>query len=222
MKEGNLLILLYILFQSIQSIKKSHSTTVNFELEKKLDDLFSHYKKLIDNSDEKDKYKIMQSLKSQADGIIIDKEMFKNNTKTINEMDSMSSFIQNSITETSSESPIDSNFNYQPFVWTEFTINNPGNSVPSSRRGHSSLVADTFMIVFGGCYMESKCFNDVYFLDFRSQSWITFNTSGKVPSPRQGHSAVLYGSTMWIYGGSSSEGYLNDLYSLNLETVIFF
>lgn len=43
--------------------------------------------------------------------------------------------------------------------------------------------------------------------------------SGEIPSKRQGHSAVLHGTTMWVYGGSTDEGYTNDLYSLNLENV---
>jgi hypothetical protein len=80
-------------------------------------------------------------------------------------------------------------------------------------------MVDTFLVIFGGCYMETKCFNDLFFLDVLAQRWIKVETTGTIPSPRQGHSAVLYGSEMWIYGGSSNEGYLSDLYSLNLETV---
>lgn len=125
------------------------------------------------------------------------------------------SFIQNSLKLGSPQDSKSALFSYQPFVWTEFKTLKKS---PNSRRGHSSVLADTYMIVFGGCYMETKCFNDLFFLDLRTQNWIEMKTKGTIPSPRQGHSAVLYGSTMWIYGGSSSEGYLNDLYSLNLET----
>jgi len=51
--------------------------------------------------------------------------------------------------------------------------------------------------------------------------WSKSPSTGDIPSKRQGHSATLYGSTLWVFGGSNSMGYLNDLYSLNLETVIF-
>jgi len=44
--------------------------------------------------------------------------------------------------------------------------------------------------------------------------------SGDVPSARQGHSAVLHGTVMWVYGGSSSGGYSDELFSFNLENVI--
>ena len=43
--------------------------------------------------------------------------------------------------------------------------------------------------------------------------------TGDVPSARQGHTTVLHGMVMWLYGGSSKEGYLDDLYSFNLEKV---
>jgi hypothetical protein len=122
-------------------------------------------------------------------------------------------FIQNSLTDENQQPQI-----FEPFVWTELKVRNQG---PPIRRGHSTVTADNFMILFGGCYMESTCYNDVFYLDMLSDSWIPIKTTGSVPTPRQGHSAVLYGSTMWIYGGSSSDGYLNDLYSLNLESVYY-
>jgi N-acetylneuraminic acid mutarotase len=177
---------------------------LNGELDKKLDDLFSYYKNAIQSTkNSPTNINIFDEIKSSADKILFKEPNLPDFAKI--------SFLESSST-------IDSKqvfFNYQPFVWTELTTKNEG---PIERRGHSSLIADTYMIVFGGCYMESKCYNDLFFLDLRSQQWIAVPTSGKVPSARQGHSAVLYGSTMWVYGGSSSEGYLSDLYSLNLET----
>jgi len=91
-------------------------------------------------------------------------------------------------------------------------------SPPSPRRGHSATMVDPYMVVFGGCFMETKCFNDLYFFDIVQKTWMTVPTSGDIPSPRQGHGAVLYGSTLWVFGGSSNLGYFNDLYTLNLET----
>jgi hypothetical protein len=130
-------------------------------------------------------------------------EVVKNNTIA---------FIQNTLTDDNQPQV------FEPFIWTQLNINNEG---PSIRRGHSTIIADNFIVVFGGCYMESTCYNDVYYLDLLADTWISIKTTGSIPTPRQGHSAVLYGSSMWVYGGSSSDGYLNDLYSLNLETVIF-
>jgi hypothetical protein len=99
-----------------------------------------------------------------------------------------------------------------------YTKNNP----PSPRRGHTTLIADSFLLVFGGCFQELKCYNDLYFLDLRSHKWIEIPTLGQKPGPRGGHAAILYGTTLWVFAGNSEEGYLNDVFSLNLETVFFF
>jgi hypothetical protein len=181
------------------------------EFEQHLDD-----NKEIEN---KEKYKkkeiIVEKHKLNHTLIPISQLSSKSIDKHINNNEEIS-FIQDSLKKLSTNNDKSSAFfSYQPFVWTEFKTHK---QTPGSRRGHSSVLADTYMIIFGGCYMETKCFNDLYFLDLRTQNWIEMKTKGQIPSPRQGHSAVLYGSTMWIYGGSSSEGYLNDLYSLNLET----
>jgi len=60
----------------------------------------------------------------------------------------------------------------------------------------------------------------IFLIDkIRSKKWINVPTYGIVPGPRGGHSAILHGTTMWVFGGWSLNTYLNELYSLNLETV---
>ena len=49
-----------------------------------------------------------------------------------------------------------------PYQWSKYSTTS---TPPSPRRGHSSTVVDTYMIIFGGCYMETRCFNDLYFFD---------------------------------------------------------
>ena len=49
--------------------------------------------------------------------------------------------------------------------WDKLVFNK--SKAPFQRKGHSAVVADTYMIIFGGCYMDRKCFNDVNFLDLR-------------------------------------------------------
>lgn len=194
------LFLLILFISSSTSIKINDS---DMELSNKLDELFTFYKKKLEHSN--NKTNLIQLIENDTKKLLSLNDGNKTNTS------SSSSFIQTKQTS----------FDYlnsPPYVWFQIPSMNLG---PTSRRGHSTVPADTFMIVFGGCYMESPCFNDLYFFEFQSQSWTSIETTGTIPSARQGHSAVLYGSTMWVYGGSSSEGYLNDLYSLNLETVIF-
>ncbi len=42
---------------------------------------------------------------------------------------------------------------------------------------------------------------------------------GDIPTARQGHSAILHGLTMWVFGGVTTSSYSNELFSFNLETV---
>lgn len=108
-------------------------------------------------------------------------------------------------------------FNTTKFTWVEI----PGISgdLPKSTKGHSMVVSDTTLVVFGGRDLDDKYYNDVHFFDFEEKSWTKVSPLGVLPTPRASHSAVLLGSTMWIFGGASDEGYFNDLFAFDLETV---
>jgi len=54
---------------------------------------------------------------------------------------------------------------YTPFTTYLLTISST--PPPTPRRGYSAVEADTFMIIFGGCFMDTKCYNDLYFLDLK-------------------------------------------------------
>lgn len=110
----------------------------------------------------------------------------------------------------------DNQTDYTSFTWNELK---PVNNGPLPRRGHSMIQTDNYLVVFGGCYMETDCYNDIFYYDMEHYQWYKINATGQIPSPRQGHSATLFGTTMYIYGGSSGDGYLSDLYSFDLEHV---
>ena len=101
-----------------------------------------------------------------------------------------------------------------PFEWTLLPFNKSNS--PSQRRGHSMLSTDTNLILFGGCDLNAKCFNDVYFFNIDTLEWTLIENKGKVPSPRMGHSAVLYGNKMIIYGGESNDGFKNDMFEFDI------
>jgi len=135
-----------------------------------------------------------------------------NNEKKILEKNLLHSmFIENRKIEN-----LDVYFNTTEFIWQNIET---FGEAPLPRRGHSMILADTFLILFGGSDLNLKFYNDVYFFDIIKKTWMKVNCFGNVPSPRSDHSATLYGTTMWIFGGASNNGYLNDLYSLNIETV---
>ena len=68
----------------------------------------------------------------------------------------------------------------------------------------------------------SKIFFHFSSNDFNSTfEWTNPKILGNTPCEREGHAAVLYGSKMYVFGGSSTSGFLNDLYELDLINVYF-
>ena len=194
--------LIFSQFSYINDLEKG-SIANNNNLEKKLSNIFSYYKDVIHDKSIKIKESaLIDKIKSEV-GILIPNKKSK-----------PFSFIQEDEIENEGQNM----FTYQPFVSTKYyTKFNP----PSERSGHTTLIADTFLLIFGGCYKEFKCYNDLHFLDLRSHKWIEIPTLGQKPGPRGGHAAVLYGTTLWVFAGNSEQGYLNDVFSLNLESVLF-
>lgn len=41
------------------------------------------------------------------------------------------------------------------------------NDPPEKRRGHTTIVLGSELLVFGGCYLDQKCFNDLHSFDTR-------------------------------------------------------
>ena len=128
-------------------------------------------------------------------------------------------FFKAILIEKQTEENIETYFNTTEYIWESMLTLG---EAPNPRRGHSMVLADTYLIVFGGSDLDSKFCNELYFFDLLKKTWMKVNGLGNIPSPRADHSAVLHGTTMWIFGGASSLGYLNDLYSFNIENVNIF
>ena len=85
---------------------------------------------------------------------------------------------------------------------------------PMKREGHSAVALDNMLIVFGGCYLDKQCFNDVNVYFTNKNVWVPVKTVGLPPTEREGHTATIVGDRMVVYGGSSQLGYLGDVYIL--------
>lgn len=58
------------------------------------------------------------------------------------------------------------------------------------------------MIVFGGFTSIGERTNDIYKYTFKDFKWEKIVIRGKeYPSPRSGHSAVIFEDSMFIFGG---------------------
>ena len=76
------------------------------------------------------------------------------------------------------------------------------------------------IIFFGGIKpagQERRC-NDTFGFNVDKQSWTEVEMKGTPPSQRTGHSALLFGWSMYIYGGyTSANDFLNDIVIANFR-----
>lgn len=86
---------------------------------------------------------------------------------------------------------------------------------PSPRDAHAAVVHAEWMYVFGG-YDSKRYLNDFHRFHFDDVTWsaVPFAT-GSAPSPRGGHTAVVHGACMFVFGGCDGWNYFNDLYSFS-------
>ena len=91
-----------------------------------------------------------------------------------------------------------------------------GTEHSSKRWGHSVIIHNNSMIIFGGRHSQ-RSLSNIYSLDFRTLSWTKVDQFGLSPPARDSHSAVLYNNEMIIFGGSGSGCKLNDLWAFNFS-----
>jgi hypothetical protein len=107
----------------------------------------------------------------------------------------------------------------------------PSGQWPSPFPRHRHAISTTAtaageLFLFGG--VSNTCLlGDLYGISTRDFSTTLFHTSGGVPSPRSGHCAMLVGTTLLIWGGTSDDEAQNScnddsFYLLNLGSRTFF
>eukprot|EP00960_Hanusia_phi_P058616 763932-Hanusia_phi.AAC.11 len=88
-----------------------------------------------------------------------------------------------------------------------WTVPEQHGSPPAPRAFHSTCALDrsSRMFIFGG-QNGSANFNDLYDFNMETLTWSFVQTSGILPSPRWGHSAVVQGmDTMIVFGGAGDQ-----------------
>lgn len=63
-----------------------------------------------------------------------------------------------------------------------------------------------------GGYDGNKCYNDVDVFDIDKKTWITANSKGKLPSPRNAHTVTSVEKKLYLFGGHSGNKHLKDLF----------
>lgn len=107
------------------------------------------------------------------------------------------------------------------YNWTQISTSGPS---PPPIRDHISVYdpVDHRMLVFGGS-TEGGLSNDVYELDLSSYTWDLLSPAGGAPAPRWDHCGVYNGQdhTMAVFGGRDLEVAFNDLWILDLHTLVW-
>ncbi|RAL42474.1 hypothetical protein DM860_016761 [Cuscuta australis] len=91
---------------------------------------------------------------------------------------------------------------------------------PIARGGHSVSLCGNSLVIFGGQdAAEASRLNDLHILDLVSREWCKPVTGGVPPAPRVDHAAAVYADrNLLIFGGSTNDGFCNDLHVFNLDS----
>ncbi|XP_076266784.1 uncharacterized protein LOC143200250 isoform X2 [Rhynchophorus ferrugineus] len=98
-----------------------------------------------------------------------------------------------------------------------------GVATPKNRRGHTSLVHNGSMLVYGGYQdLKGSC-GELWAFHFETESWHLVSTppskgSDQFPPSRHKHSAVIHEECMWIYGGMMDLHERSDLWKFDFYT----
>ncbi|KAK9760036.1 hypothetical protein K7432_016356, partial [Basidiobolus ranarum] len=103
-------------------------------------------------------------------------------------------------------------------LWTQRNIHRTS---PFPRQDYSVCEFQDDIYIFAGS-IESVPQNDVHIIHSQSFSSEVVVTSGEVPCPRSGHTALSVGKHLLIFGGETLSSRWDDsLYSLNIESKIW-
>ena len=109
------------------------------------------------------------------------------------------------------------------FSSTELTITG---TLPSERNGHTMVVLNNKIYIFGGFGLKSDGqlghLNDFYEIDIEQSTSTELNITGTLPTKRHQHTMVVLNDKIYIFGGYgiNSVGvnsWLNDFYEIDIE-----
>eukprot|EP00397_Hematodinium_sp_SG-2012_P039098 GEMP01042634.1.p1 GENE.GEMP01042634.1~~GEMP01042634.1.p1 ORF type:complete len:502 (+),score=78.77 GEMP01042634.1:151-1656(+) len=111
-----------------------------------------------------------------------------------------------------------SDFHQFDFATKKWSIVSVKGAAPKARYRTSAVAYKNKMLVVGG-HDGAKHLNDFYQFNFDTLVWslIEFSGSTLPPSPRDSHSAVIFGDSMYLFGGSTGAA-RNDLYEFRFDT----
>ncbi|XP_055469091.1 kelch domain-containing protein 3 isoform X3 [Psammomys obesus] len=117
-------------------------------------------------------------------------------------------------------------FNAVSLRWTKLppvrpAVRGQAPVVPYMRYGHSTVLIDDTVFLWGGRNDTEGACNVLYAFDVNTHKWSTPRVSGTVPGARDGHSACVLGKIMYIFGGYEqlADCFSNDIHKLDTSTM---
>uniref|UniRef100_A0A8C2I783 Kelch domain containing 3 n=1 Tax=Cyprinus carpio TaxID=7962 RepID=A0A8C2I783_CYPCA len=113
-------------------------------------------------------------------------------------------------------------FNTVSLRWTKLPPVRTGGreharEVPYMRYGHTAVLVDETVLIWGGRNDTEGACNVLYAFDVCQHRWFTPKISGTVPGARDGHSACVLGKAMYIFGGYEqlADCFSNEIHKLD-------
>lgn len=94
------------------------------------------------------------------------------------------------------------------------------NLVPYQRYGHTAVVHNDLVFIWGGRNDEAAC-NVLFCFDTTNLMWSQPKVCGEVPRARDGHSACIINNCMYVFGGyeEDTDRFSQDVHVLDLKTM---
>ncbi|CAB3398872.1 unnamed protein product [Caenorhabditis bovis] len=78
--------------------------------------------------------------------------------------------------------------------------------VPAARDGHTAVVVENKMVLFGGFEEDAQRFSqETFIFDFDTRKWSELKTTGTPPLWRDFHTAAAIDGVMYVFGGRSDQ-----------------
>ncbi|KAM4626186.1 kelch domain-containing protein 1-like isoform 1-T2 [Discoglossus pictus] len=104
-------------------------------------------------------------------------------------------------------------------TWSESKAVEGKEARPTNRKGHSAVVYQDDMYIYGGYFDIKGAVEEFWVYSFGTEKWsaLSPSTRGTGPGPRHGHSSVTYGSAMYLFGGLKLMAEQNDFWRFDLR-----
>lgn len=97
----------------------------------------------------------------------------------------------------------------------------PNSITPENRNDvFSCFIPERDIAIMGYGVMENgQYLNDIWALNMRNAIWQRLNFTGYVPPARSGTTAVVYGATIYLFGGECGSTYFADFHTIDLNSM---